>query len=419
MVAYPASRMLKLNSKQISAIVGSLLFIATLRYSTQRIRSMTPGDSLHDYDDLCAPKYVYLNDYVRVERTNEIRRAVELGERLRSQGLTAPAVAVYDFQVFPDKPVLFSVIGKGAASREALLEQALKDFDGTRREEQTEREFERDGARLLCTDFNRGRGMVSMSVACSFSQDGAAGYFVRLAGASLPMDVAPIGAAYKSFVTRAREKRWKCPDLAQYAKTLSKPETPESAKRDALAAIRSGRVSNLMEFFPPDSDQFFRQNIDDDLLDNARPGVPRRKGARAAGPLDRVVLVLGQEETRRKLTFIERDGRWFIDPDWALKEVQDFKARQMLNWSALELNGGSFQADSVAKRFSPGIATINLPYYEMFALPSADSRAVCLSMCSRSMELFMVRVDGKTHTYARGSEIPADCPTTALKKHWP
>jgi hypothetical protein len=444
---------MELDSKRVRGLLGSVALSAALLLAARHCNhSMQRSGMVPDEDQtVCAPAHVSVGDFVRVERKKESQRAVELASGLQRLGVSSPTVLVYEYVVFPLRPNFFISVGKGEMDRERMLAEVLEAFSGTRRPEQASAEHEREGAHFLCTEFDRGRGMAAMSVACAFSQDGASGYLVRLDGAALPMDLEPIADAYKQILPRVVRHRFACPEVAAHQNRVTESQTRESAAQDVVLALHGSAVS-LKEFsdlFPSEAAHTFDEAIGPELIDAPAlmAGQVMRRG-RSTSPMERVRFVLGRlgypiEDTKAKVTLVresperavlrlrgeeghrppmllvKQEGRWLVDPAWALKEVQDFKARQILRERALDILGHPIHASGptppFAGRLATGIASPSSPEFTGYAQASGDGRAVCLSSRSRSGELFMLRVDDDGETFERGDALPDECPNAKLR----
>lgn len=116
-------------------------------------------------DDRCAPPTLRLGDFVRIDRVAESRRGLKLAEALREAGGVADAAGLYEFRVFPDKPTLYFVAGRGSIDAERLRDLAVDALKGVRRDDHAVLNKDEAGTRYACTEFAIGSGMVAMSVA--------------------------------------------------------------------------------------------------------------------------------------------------------------------------------------------------------------------------------------------------------------
>jgi hypothetical protein len=140
--------------------------------------------------------------------------------------------------------------------------------------------------------------MAAMSVACAWSEGGSTGYAVRLAGASLPMDVKPIAAMHAAVARRSRAHSGNCPDMGWVAEMLARPVDREQTVRDAVAAIHGFQVQRLAEFFPEGTTEFFRARLEPAMLRGSSGNV-----------LERVAHVLGTLQYPRSLLVRQNAAR--------------------------------------------------------------------------------------------------------------
>lgn len=431
-------------------------------------------------EQLCAPASVE-PDLVRVARTAELRQATQLAAEASSLGITSPLAAVYEYSTFPYQPVIYFVTGDGTVPRERLLDVALGAFEGVRRAGSSTQELAAGEGSLLCTDFDRGSGMVGMSVACAWSHGGRAGYAVRLRGASGPADATPIVSLFTTVSQRRTATSGQCADMRESADQHALPAR-DAVARDAVAAIHGFATDRLATLFPDGASAVFEKRLDPVVRKRMR-GDPLELVAHALGTLefprsenlvveprtetaDRVVLLLKSPPVpRRVIPVISRAARffdeaeraaaeaahreaelvlvrdgdgWRIDPEWAIAQVHDWYLRTYVLWPAAPPGGESAipYGDPAAMRdwfsthtaraasgagaaFLPGVARVDAPPHAVFLDVADDSRAVCMSARSVSGERFMKRVDamGRT-TFARGSALPTKCPTQPLGIRW-
>lgn len=431
---------------------------------------------------LCAPAAVD-PDLVRIARTAELRHAQQLAGEASSLGITSPLVAVYEYSMFPYQPVVYFVAGDGSVPRERLLEVALEAFEGVRRPGSSNQELADGGGSLLCTDFDRGRGMVAMSVACAWSDGGRAGYAVRLRGVSLPRDAKPIAALSATVSQRRHANSGDCPDMREVAQQLARPADRDQMVRDAVAAIHGFELERLSGYFPDGARDYFQARLEPAMLNGVR-GDPLERVAHVLGTLhyprselleieianetaDRAVLRLKSPPVREKRLLpsiswvgrmledaeraaaeaayreaemvLVRDGDdWRIDPEWALAQVQDWYLELYVlspssppGWESPIPYG---DAEAIRERIrahlareprrgdaapATGVAPADAPPHVVFTDVAQDGRSVCMSARSASGERFMKRLDAEGQTtFARGSEVPKQCPTQPLGMRW-
>src|SRR5207249_10999504 len=89
---------------------------------------------------------------VRIERTAEAERALELADALAGFGLADPVVAIYEFSFMRDKPLFYFVAGRGHAEPRALLDDVLARFGGRVRAGVEPRERTSGGLSFRCVD---------------------------------------------------------------------------------------------------------------------------------------------------------------------------------------------------------------------------------------------------------------------------
>jgi hypothetical protein len=431
---------------------------------------------------LCAPAAAD-PDLVRIARTAELRHAQRLAGEASRLGITSPLVAVYEYSTFPYQPVVYFVAGEGKISRERLLEVALETFDGVRRPGSSNQELAEGEGSLLCTDFDRGKGMAAMSVACAWSDGGQAGYAVRLRGVSLPRDAKPIAALSATVSQRRHANSGACPDMQEIAEQLARPADRDQMVRDAVAAIHGFDIERLSGFFPDGARELFQARLEPAML-NGVHGDPLERVAHVLGTLeyprselleieianetaDRAVLRLKSSPVHAKRLLpsisllgriledaeraaaeaayreaemvLVRDGDgWRMDTEWAIAQVQDWYLKLYVLWPASPPGWESplpyGDREAILERMRAhlereprrggaasivGVAPVDALPHVVFTDVAQDARAVCMSARSASGERFMKRVDhGGQTTFARGSEVPNQCPTQPLGIRW-
>lgn len=378
-----------------------------------------------DSDSRCAPRTVRYRDFVRVDRIAEARQALKLAAGLRDEGLPADVAGIYEFEIFPDNPTLFFVLGAGEASAEALRDHAVEAFGGVRRKDHSTLDKEASGVRYTCSEFAIGRGMVSMSVACGFSGVDASGYIVRTAGASLPMDFDVVPELREKVVRAAVARQFACTDLAEMTAKAERPLDVTGLATEFAAAMRGYGCRRALELFSDGAEAFFHQHVTAELVGDSR------------GPVDRVCHVLSLMEfppedglkvkvvdessghavvelsawghgKRPRVALIREREQWRVDATWALRQVQDTTARHKVVWETMGVgNNGTVEKGRADGDSPPG------QLYESHS----PNGARCLSIRSHSGELFMVRsVTSHDWTGMRGTSLPT-CPDEPFAGH--
>jgi hypothetical protein len=219
----------------------------------------------------------------------------------------------------------------------------------------------------------------------------------------------------------------------------------EQTARDIVAMVRGSNCGRMSLYTAPEAETLWRQQIHGDLLESG-----------SNDPIARVCFVLGtvefprsetmevEERSRsgnkvtlrvsddgetRDLALIEVGDEWKLDHEWALKQVQDLRARLnvlevILAMDSYDSGQGRFTESAteiedvtgfVFRMGPPGIATPRSPMNMVFAALGPDAQSVCVSIRSKSGELFMARQDKDALTsYERGPELPSSCPAEDL-----
>jgi hypothetical protein len=430
---------------------------------------------------LCTPDEIDDGTLVRVERTAEAERALQLADALAGLGLTDPVVATYEFAFMRDKPLFYFVAGRGHAEPRALLDDVLDAMDEDLRvvfvlfelEDLTAPEIaelvgapvlERFGGRVRagveprerssggmffrCVPFDRGRGMVAISGVCAFADGGFSGYAVRTDGGN-DDDALKYGAEARRFYRERSGSLAACPDRAALAARAAAPADRDAVAREAVAAVRGWKCARLEPVFPPGTMEFFAERVAREIRDPQHSaleqvcfalgnlGYPRSETMRIRVEWERegrarLVLKGGLLDDPAPLQLVRDADGWRVDRDWALRVTQDLWTRRAVLAAAMNLQTYfaatrrfTDDGEEVTRRtkvvadFAPGIAAATSPPDRVHVAVAPDGRAACASARSRSGAILMIRVAGAADvSYGRFETPPTECPATKLDGRW-
>ena len=399
-------------------------------------------------DRLCTPDELDGGTLVRVERTAEAERALELADALAGFGLADPVVATYEFSFMRDKPLFYFVAGRGHAEPRALLDDVLARFGGRVRAGVEPRERISGGVSFRCVPFDRGRGMVAISGACAFADGGFSGYAVRTDGGN-DDDALKYGAEARRFYRERSGTLTACPDRAALAARVAPPADRDAVVREAVAAVRGWKCARLERVFPPGTMEFFEDRVAREIRDPQHSaleqvcfalgnlGYPRSETMRIRVEWERddrarLVLKGGLLDQPAPLQLVREPNAWRVDRDWALRVTQDLWTRRAVMTAAANLQtyfGSTRQftddGEEVTRRtrsvadFVPGIAGATSPPDRIHVAVAPDRHTACASARSRSGAILMIRVAGAADvSYGRFETPPTECPATALDGRW-
>ena len=397
---------------------------------------------------LCTPDEIDDGTLVRVERTAEAERALQLADALAGLGLTDPVVATYEFAFMRDKPLFYFVAGRGHAEPRALLDDVLERFGGRVRAGVEPRERSSGGMFFRCVPFDRGRGMVAISGVCAFADGGFSGYAVRTDGGN-DDDALKYGAEARRFYRERSGSLAACPDRAALAARAAAPADRDAVAREAVAAVRGWKCARLEPVFPPGTMEFFEERVAREIRDPQHSaleqvcfalgnlGYPRSETMRIRVEWERegrvrLVLKGGLLDDPAPLQLVREADGWRVDRDWALRVTQDLWTRRAVLAAAMNLQTYfaatrrfTDDGEEVTRRtkvvadFAPGIAAATSPSDRIHVAVAPDGRAACASARSRSGAILMIRVAGAADvSYGRFETPPTECPATKLDGRW-
>jgi hypothetical protein len=223
----------------------------------------------------------------------------------------------------------------------------------------------------------------------------------------------------------------------------------EKTARDVVAMLGGYNCELLPRYLASGADAFLRGSIGPELMDTMDDPIERvcfvlgvvqdyprsetmevRAETRTATRADLILLGGGSEAEMR---FLREGKAWKLDHEWALKQVQDLAVHQALRLFAITedqfyyYGGRRFTANPqeltdatrTVTSFAQGVATPAVTPLAVFAALGPNAQSVCGSSLSPSGELFMVRAAGDgSSSYARGSVLPASCPSRPLQNAW-
>jgi hypothetical protein len=393
--------------------------------------SLEPGTN---GDSRCAPAQLDGGVLLRIDRTTESRTATDLMREVEAAGVTDPVAAVYEFSFMRNKPVFHFVVGRGVAEPQRLLDQGLRIFGGKLRPGGVVHPREDRGASFQCIDFDRMPGLVGRSAACAFSESGISGYGLRIDGGEIEDALKYTVQARRAYLQRAATRS--CSDAVALAEQAEPRTDLESVAREIVADVAGYDCDLLAQHYEPDAAEFFRAQIDAELLDRSRD------------PVERVCFVLGtleypqaedlaievvsqtpnravlhlrhdstsgrwfSEERRSELVLSHETGEWKVDHRWALAQVQDLAVRLQLYSAASNLQSDA----SIKGRFEPGFASDSSRAGVVF-VQSAGAYG-CATVRSRSGAFFLARVETRGYTFARSDRPWSECPAKPLTRDW-
>jgi hypothetical protein len=182
----------------------------------------------------------------------------------------------------------------------------------------------------------------------------------------------------------------------------------------------------------------FRERIRDDILNTMQDPVEKvcfvlsiLKFPRAETMLirprtlsaDRAVLLLTSKDKGDRaveVRLLKTNDGWKIDPDWALKQVQDYPVKMTLLQYAMNLQGREHYSDRPQSRNAErGMAHLHSETNKVYLQLSSNQQAICASSLSESGELFLIHLDAdKQVSYKRASTLPAQCSAQAFDPAW-
>jgi hypothetical protein len=396
----------------------------------------------------CAPEEIDTGTLVRIDRTAEAERALELDQALAAFGLADPVAAIYEFDFIRDKPVFYFVAGRGRAEPRAILDDVLRRFGGRVRDGVEPRERSTAGASFLCVPFDRGRGMVAISGGCAFADERFSGYVVRTDGGD-DDDALQYGAEARQFHRERAGATAACPDHAKVVRRAAPPGDRDAVAREIVAAVRGWDCHRLAPLAPAGTPAFFEERVGRDIRDPQHSAIeqvcfalgtleyPRSERMRIGVEWERegsVRLSLrgGLLDRPAPLHLVREGEVWRLDRDWALRVTQDLWTRRALMGAASTLQSYVLRTKrfgddpkevirrtSIVADFAPGMAGATSPPDRLHVLISPGGETACVSARSRSGAILVVREEKSGEmSYGRFETPPADCPAHELDGRW-
>lgn len=222
----------------------------------------------------------------------------------------------------------------------------------------------------------------------------------------------------------------------------------EQTARDVVAMIRAYNCELMPKYMAPEAEPLWRSQIHGDLLDTGisdpiervcfvlgtleYPRSETMEVSERTRSKDRVLLSLSDGDRSADLSLVSAGSEWKIDHDWALKQVQDLRARLNVLSVVLSIDGYYLErktftgiaADptdtgNTEYTFRPGLADASVAPNLVFLAVGNQGQSACVTTRSRSGEYFMARHDGEgATTYMRGAELPTSCPGDPLDPSW-
>jgi hypothetical protein len=378
------------------------------------------------------------SDLIRIHRAAEDEIARNIVERWQMRGRQQSIAAVYEFGMMPYKPVFFlGATKEGGLDRKKILEEEMRSFQGEMGESDKIIELTKENLSFLCASFRRGSGLVALSAVCVWDDGDSAGFGVRIAGGDLNGTL--------RYTAEVRKLLLQPPAAAPFPFVKERPPiAPQNESemdrtmRDIAASLMGYNCARFRTFLPSGSPEMFRQKIRHDILVSIKDPVEKVcfvlsiiKFPRSETMLIRhqtistdhaLLLLTGRAEGDRSIEFalLRADDGWKIDPDWALKQVQNYPVKMSLMQIGMNLQVMEHYSDQPKSSNSDrGMANLGSEPGKVYVKVSANAEAVCASSLSESGELFLIHVDAKKHiSYARGSALPGDCPVAQRDSSW-
>lgn len=378
------------------------------------------------------------HDLIRIHRTAEDEIAQQMLQRWQARGRNESVVAVYEFSMIPYKPVFFFGAAKqGGLDRHKILEEEIRIFEGKMGPGDKITELPQDESIYLCAPFQRGTGLVALSAICVWDDDDSVGFGLRIAGGDVKDTLCYTSEARKLLNNPPSPP----PFLFTQEPPLVAPQNESEINhtiRDIVSALLSYNCARVSSFLPAGSEDMLRSRIDKNVLITIKDPIekvcfvlsiirfPRSETMlirQRDEKRDRVVLSLfSKNEPNSVVEFalVKTPDGWKIDPDWALKQVQDYPVKMSLLQFAMNQQGRSSYSDRpMSKNSDRGMANPNSESDKVYAAFSADRQSICGSALSKSGELFLIHLNAsKNASYARGFSLPSECPVPSQSPRW-
>jgi hypothetical protein len=377
-------------------------------------------------------------DLVRIHRTAEDEIAQQMLLRWQARGRNESVVAVYESPMIPYKPVFFFGAAKGGGlDRHKILEEEIRIFEGKMGHGDKMTELPQDGLIFLCAPFQRGTGLVALSAICVWDDGDSVGFGLRIAGGDLTDTLRYTAEARKLLKNPPPPPPFPFPQEPPLVAPQNESEINRTI-RDIVSALLSYNCARVSGFLPAGSEDMLRARIDKNVLITIKDPIekvcfvlsiirfPRSETMlirQRDGKTDRAVLdLLSRDDPNSIVEFalVKTPDGWKIDPDWALKQVQDYPVKMSLLQFAMNQQGRSSYSDTpMSKNSDRGMANPNSESDKVYATFSSDRQSICGSALSESRELFLIHLNAKKNaSYARGFSLPSECPIQSQNPRW-